>query len=236
MADWLGPARQTYYYVDDDGVLRPAAGWLLFHYEPDGDDFKDTWQDPEEDSLNTNPVVLDENGQASIFGNGIYRQRFTNADESEEVWDRVTGDLSAVEDPATIDPWLAVVQPVNFERFGDAPLSDEAIGICIFTMPVQIPADFDGSVDGYGKAWGYQVTNPTATVSVTVSRGTVGSMSLTTIGTISISTGGVWTWATSGNLPQAFDAGDFIHFKAPTIPDATWANIFWTIFCNVLES
>jgi hypothetical protein len=233
MADWLGPARQTYYYVDDDGNLVPAAGWLLFHYEPDSDDYKDTWQDPNEDSLNTNPVVLDANGEASIFGNGIYRQRFTNADETVERWDRVTGDLSATD---VIDPDADILRVFDqqFERLGSVPVADEVIGIAIFVRAVQIPADFDGTVDGFAAASGYQLTDPTASVEIIVNRGAVGSATRTQIGTITVGTDGLWTWETTGNLPQAFDADDLIEFVAPSVEDATWAGIFWTITGNVL--
>lgn len=82
----IPPGKQT--FVDDTG--RPLVGGLLYHYEPGTDTFRDTWQDEGETALNTNPIVLDARGQASIWGGGLYRQRLTDAN-GNAVWDRVTG-------------------------------------------------------------------------------------------------------------------------------------------------
>ncbi len=235
MADWLGPARQQFFYTDDDGAQQPCAGWLMFHYEPNSDDFKDTWQDPEEDSLNTNPVILDENGEASIFGNGLYRQRFTNADESVERWDRVTR-AGTGEDvtPTTYTDYF----DMPFEFLGDLPTASQPIGAFNFTRAAQIPADFSGAPDGRPFAVGWQVTAPAdADVLITVKRGTVGSSvgSETTIGTITVAqTTGLWTWLTTSNLPQAFDPEDYLKFYAPVTPDSAWKNIFWNVPGDVL--
>lgn len=235
MATWLGPVRQTYYYVNTSGVLVPAAGWLLFHYEPDSDTLKDTWSDPREGAgnLNTNPVVLDENGSAAIFGNGLYRQRFTNADETEEVWDRITGE-DPDDDADPTDLTTVFTQP--FEFLGDVPLDDEVIGVFTFDRACQIPADFDGSADGFAEAWGWQLVKPAANaVVISVTRGTVNSADAeVAIGSITVAqTTGVWTWTTTGNLPQAFDAGDYIKFTVTT-PEAVWSGVWWTVPGNVL--
>lgn len=47
--------------------------------------------------LNTNPVVLDSRGEASIWGTGDYRQVVRDAD-GNLIWDRVTSDVSAAVD------------------------------------------------------------------------------------------------------------------------------------------
>lgn len=85
MAGWLPPGKQT--FVDEDGA--PLVGGFVHHYRPGGSTRKDTWQDYDQDTLNTNPIVLDDRGQAIIFGTGNYRQRLTDAD-GVEIWDRNT--------------------------------------------------------------------------------------------------------------------------------------------------
>lgn len=83
MAGWLPPGKQT--FVDDDG--HPLAGGLLHHYIPGTDTRKTTWQDYDQTAANTNPIELDERGQAIIYGNGRYRQVLQDAD-GVEIWDR----------------------------------------------------------------------------------------------------------------------------------------------------
>lgn len=48
-------------------------GGKVFTYAPGSSTPKATWQDPQQVSLNTNPVVLNANGQAVIYGWGAYR-------------------------------------------------------------------------------------------------------------------------------------------------------------------
>lgn len=83
MAGWLPPGKQT--FVDDDG--HPLVGGFLSHYIPGTDTRKDTWSDYNQTVLNTNPIVLDERGQAIIFGNGNYRQVLQDAGGAT-IWDR----------------------------------------------------------------------------------------------------------------------------------------------------
>lgn len=83
MAGWLPPGKQT--FVDLNGA--PLVDGLLHHYIPGTSSRKDTWQDYDQNTLNTNPIVLDERGQAIIYGNGNYRQVLQDAD-GNEIWDR----------------------------------------------------------------------------------------------------------------------------------------------------
>lgn len=83
---WVSPGKQT--FVDGNG--KPLVAGLVWHYVPGTDDLKDTWIDEDQGALNTNPVVLDMRGQASIWGTGLYRQRLTDA-LGNEIWDKVTG-------------------------------------------------------------------------------------------------------------------------------------------------
>lgn len=230
MAKWLGPGKQTFYIVNDDGQLVPDVGGFLYHYEPGGDTPKDTWLDPEEAALNQNPVVLDQAGQGQIFGSGLYRQVYINS-LGDTVWDTLTGedDTAAV---ISADEYM----DLPFEFLGGTPPdADEVVALAVFDRAVQIPADFDGTADGWKQAWGGQVTDPTATNVISFYRGTVGEVGTTLIGTATaLATGDAWTWATTDHLPQPFEAGDYIKGVAPGVSDATWANLMFTIFLNVL--
>lgn len=84
-ASWVPPGKQT--FVDENG--EPLVGGLVHMYVPGGSVRKDTWQDYDQASLNTNPIILDARGQCMIWGNGAYRQRLTDA-LGNEIWDRNT--------------------------------------------------------------------------------------------------------------------------------------------------
>lgn len=85
MAGWVPPGKQT--FVDQNGA--PLVSGYVHHFIPGTSTRKDTWQDYDQVSLNTNPILLDERGQCVIFGNGNYRQRLTDA-AGNEIWDRNT--------------------------------------------------------------------------------------------------------------------------------------------------
>lgn len=83
-AGWVPPGKQTFF---DPATSEVLAGGFVYHYVPGSDVLKDTWQDYNQDALNENPIPLDENGQAVIWGVGNYRQRLTDANDVE-IWDR----------------------------------------------------------------------------------------------------------------------------------------------------
>lgn len=57
---WVKPQ-----YFDNNGL--PAASYRLFFYDAGTSTKRDTYQDADQSSLNTNPVVLDSAGRANIF-------------------------------------------------------------------------------------------------------------------------------------------------------------------------
>lgn len=65
-------------YCDANGD--PIAGGTITTYIPGTDTLKSTWSDLEGTALNTNPIVLDSAGRASIFGAGDYRFILKDAD------------------------------------------------------------------------------------------------------------------------------------------------------------
>lgn len=69
------------------------AGGTVGFYIPNTQTFKQTWQDQAQTILNTNPVALNQNGCAVIFGNGVYRQILKDS-LGNTVWDKLTYDTA----------------------------------------------------------------------------------------------------------------------------------------------
>lgn len=61
-------------FLDANG--HPVVGAQIFHYVPNTTTKKTTWSDTGETNPNTNPVVTDAAGRATIFGQGNYDQKF----------------------------------------------------------------------------------------------------------------------------------------------------------------
>lgn len=72
-----------------DGNGKPYAGGYVYFYIPNTTTPKSTWKDAAQTILNTNPVVLDGDGRAIIFGSGAYRQQLLDVN-SNLVWDQLT--------------------------------------------------------------------------------------------------------------------------------------------------
>jgi hypothetical protein len=58
-------------YCDADG--NPYAGGTIATYIPGTSTPKQTWLDPDQIALNTNPLVLDAAGRGTMWGDGLYR-------------------------------------------------------------------------------------------------------------------------------------------------------------------
>jgi hypothetical protein len=79
-------------FIDING--KPLVGGFVHHYEVGTNTPKTTYQDFQQTIPNTNPVVLDARGQASIYGTGPYRQVLNDAD-GNLIWDQVVIDPSS---------------------------------------------------------------------------------------------------------------------------------------------
>ena len=119
MATQLGPGKIQF----TDGNGKPYAGGSVYFYIPATTTLKNTWQDAAQTVLNTNPVILDGDGRAIIFGSGAYRQQLYDAN-SNLVWDQLTyspatdavgpsilAQLVDTTDPANGDALIGVKQP-----------------------------------------------------------------------------------------------------------------------------
>jgi hypothetical protein len=89
-------------FLDTNG--RPLAGGQVYFYIPNTSTLKNTWQDAGQTVLNTNPVVLDANGQAIIYGNGQYREVVYDV-HGNLIWDQLTSaPISQADLASTTDP------------------------------------------------------------------------------------------------------------------------------------
>lgn len=86
---FVPPGKQRFVDPDTGAAL---VGGLVFMYIPSTDTAKDTYQDEGLTVLNVNPIILDADGQCTIWGTGLYRQLLQRADLTT-VWDQVTGFL-----------------------------------------------------------------------------------------------------------------------------------------------
>lgn len=107
------------YAADTAGVLPPAktqffdangnpltSGTVDF-YIPGTTTRKATWQDINETVLNTNPVVLDAAGRATILGFGTYRQ-IVKDKNGNVVWDQITSSTGSGGSGGTVGDGIAV--------------------------------------------------------------------------------------------------------------------------------
>jgi microcystin-dependent protein len=89
-ATLLPPARQT--FINGNGA--PLAGGSITFYVPGTTTLKDTWGDAGQTILNSNPLLLDANGSATIYGTGSYREVVKDRN-GVLLWDKITSDTSS---------------------------------------------------------------------------------------------------------------------------------------------
>lgn len=75
----------------------PIAGGSIYMYYPATTTYKMTWVDSAQSAANPQPIPLDSNGCALIYGVGAYRQVVYEGPDSSStlLWDQVTVDTSA---------------------------------------------------------------------------------------------------------------------------------------------
>lgn len=76
MTAYLQPNGKQY-YAGSAGI--PLAGGKLYTYAAGTSTLKTTWSDSAQANANTNPVILDSRGEASIFFNGSYKVTLRDA-------------------------------------------------------------------------------------------------------------------------------------------------------------
>ncbi|WP_186093627.1 hypothetical protein [Burkholderia gladioli] len=85
-------------FIDQNG--KPLVAGFVTFYEAGTTTKKDTYQDPAMTELNTNPVVLDSRGQATIWGSGSYRQIVQDV-SGVVIWDQLVSASASTDDLAS---------------------------------------------------------------------------------------------------------------------------------------
>lgn len=82
--------------VSSTSINSSLAGGTVAFYIPNTSTFKQTWFNSDQATIhqNTNPVQLDANGCAIIYGSGFYRQVLKDS-LGNTVWDQLTADTSS---------------------------------------------------------------------------------------------------------------------------------------------
>jgi hypothetical protein len=80
--------------VSSTAINGALAGGSVGMYQPNTLTPKTTWKDSGQVTANVNPIVLDGNGCAIIFGSGSYRQILQDS-LGNQIWDQVTNDITA---------------------------------------------------------------------------------------------------------------------------------------------
>ena len=83
MLQGILPNGKQQFLNPNGGVL---AGGFVYYYIPSTTTFKNTYQDDAGVNLNTNPIVLDANGQCIAYGTGSYRQQVKDVN-GNLIWD-----------------------------------------------------------------------------------------------------------------------------------------------------
>ena len=71
-------------FINSNG--QPLAGGFVYYYIPNTTTAKNTYQDDAGNTLNTNPITLDANGQCIAYGTGSYRQQVYDVNMNL-IWD-----------------------------------------------------------------------------------------------------------------------------------------------------
>ena len=108
------------------------------------------------------------------------------------------------------------------------PNTPAASVVVMWTCPGDLPAGvtFPGN---FSNSSGRCLTLPTSSAVFTINKIPSGSTTPTAFGTVTISMLGVFTFATTGGSPESFAVGDSLTAVAPSSPDATLANVEFTL-------
>jgi hypothetical protein len=208
--------------VDPAGV--PVPGSELNFYLTTSNTRAATYADFALTVPNANPVVADDAGRwPDIFLDPAitYKVVLTTASDPGPAVEIGTYD-------PVVEAWFTANatyfdQPFEFLG-GTPPLASEVMGLFVATRALKIYGNFDGTSAGLAKAHGKCLILPTADFVITVNKNTA------PVGTITINhTTGVFTFATTAGAEIDLAAGDYLEFIAQVAPDATIANVGWTV-------
>jgi hypothetical protein len=148
LGDLLSNARQTFY--DFNGL--PLVGGKVYLYVAGTTNVKASWVDINRTTLNTNPIILDALGSASIFGIGQYRQIVYDVD-GNLIWDAVTS--------AGTNGTFGIDVPAEFTR---TPATQQLNGVITIGKAAENPGTvWAGPVSGVAAPPTFRKLTPTDT-------------------------------------------------------------------------
>ncbi len=205
-------------FIDING--RPLVGGSVTFYEPDTLVLKDTWQDADQATLNTNPIILDSRGQAIIYGNGTYRQRVKDS-LGNLIWDQKTSAPYCETNPPP--DTLVIYRDIYMEG---KPSAGEIYPVINIPIAQTVPIDLAGSAITIDPAF-----LPTSDITITLYQ-TTPPGTPTSIGTIVIDTAG----NVVRDVPVAIDLPvlDQLSFEWPLSQDATAENIAIALLTQII--
>lgn len=181
---------------DDYGAL--LSGGKLYTYEAGTTTPLATYQDLNGGTANTNPVILNSAGRATVRVTNGTAYKFILKDSSDNII--VTLDNIIVGTAASASDQAYLVHMT----YQGTPGAQGFMGGHLFTDAVMFPIDFDG-------AQGAVQTNPASTFTVSVRKNDV------EVGTAAISTAGAFEFDTTSHTTVSFSAGDKLTFIGPDL-------------------
>ncbi len=207
-------------FIDING--RPLVGGSVTFYEPDTLVLKDTWQDADQATLNTNPIILDSRGQAIIYGNGTYRQRVKDS-LGNLIWDQKTSAPYCETNPPPTP--LSLYRDIFMEG---QPSDGELFPVINFALAQSLPVALAGSVITADPD-----NLPTSTFTITLYQ-TTPPGSPASIGTVVIDTAGNVVVNFTNQID--FAVQDQLSFVWPSPQDATAQNITIALVTTVTQT
>lgn len=200
MATPLPPGKRQ--FLDANGA--PLADGLVYYYVPSTSTPKDTWTDQAQTTLNINPVELDGDGYAVIWGAGAYRELVKDSD-GNTIWDQVT--TAEYDPPAELIPCTATGK----NTIALTPVASLVLPLATtyqnhLTVMFVVAQTNDAAVQAQYKALGNKpvyVDNLTGPAALTGSEMIAGALVLLSYDTALNSGGGGWHLTTmTGVVPR----------------------------------
>lgn len=179
---------------DDYGVI--LAGGTIETFEAGTTTPLATYQDLDGLVANTNPVVLDSAGRATIRVTDGVAYKFVISDSDGNLILTLDDIVVGV---AASDAAGDVLVTLNYSG---TPGAQALMGGAIFDREVTFPIDFEG-------ADGVVLTLPSSLYTISIRKNSI------EVGTAVISDTGAWTFATVGSTTVSFAIGDYLTFIAP---------------------
>ncbi len=179
---------------DDYGEI--LAGGTIDTYQAGTTTPLATYQDLNGATPNTNPVVLNAAGRATVRVTNGTAYKFVVKDSDGNTITTLDNIIVGVSASASAETYLVHM------TFQGTPGAQGFMGGHIFTDTVLFPIDFDG-------AQGAVLTNPASTFTVSIKKNSA------EIGTAAISTAGAFEFDTTSHVTVSFAPGDLMTFIGP---------------------